>query len=413
MKIISILKNSQKIKKMKLKILFLRNLIYDYLILIECFLKNKEKKIKTNNYIIVTASDKEFFDSLIQLLNSINKYEPNAKIIVYDIGLEQNQIRELNEKFTVEYREFLFHSYPDFFASRDSFGKLGAYAWKSAILSEVVKEYSDNLVLWLDSGNTISNPLNKLRYILSIKGFYSPISAGNVKDWCYKDTLKFLNPSDDVLELPNLTGGLIGINTSNSQATDLLFEWEKYSAIEECIAPKGSDRSNHRQDQSVLTILFHKTKKLKGIPKTKKISSILVNQNPGNRVYLLDSDSDSDSIFKTEWIKSYNKITTNTIKYSHLIWILEVRSSRKIQKKYYRSKKLVINVFSEKDILFLKSDKYLLRLLKKNKVHFLVENNMIKNMLIELNQKENRVFIVKKLRNFKTTEPMITKLLAN
>ena len=69
-----------------------------------------------------------------------------------------------------------------------------------------------------------------------------------------------------------------------------------------------------------------------------------------NRVYLLDSDS--DSVFKTEWIKSYNNITTNTIKYSHLIWILEVRSSRKIQKKYYRSKKLVINVFSEKDIIF-------------------------------------------------------------
>ena len=147
-------------------------------------------------------------------------------------------------------------------------------------------------------------------------------------------------------------------------------------------------------------------------PWAKKISAILVNQNAGNRVYLLDSDSDSDSIFKTEWIKSYNNITTNTIKYSHLIWILEVRSSRKIQKKYYRSKKLVINVFSEKDILFLKSDKYLLRLLKKNKVHFLVENNMIKNMLIELNQKENSVYIAKKLRNFKTTAPMITKLLA-
>ena len=111
MKIISVLKNSQKIKKMKLKILFLRNLIYDYLILIECFLKNKEKKIKTTNYVIVTASDKQFFDSLIQLLSSINKYEPNSKIIVYDIGLEQNQIRELNEKFTVEYREFLFHNY--------------------------------------------------------------------------------------------------------------------------------------------------------------------------------------------------------------------------------------------------------------------------------------------------------------
>ena len=220
-----------------------------------------------------------------------------------------------------------------------------------------------------------------------------------------------MNPSEDVLELSNLTGGLIGLNTANSHAAALLFEWEKYSAIEECIAPKGSDRSNHRQDQSVLTILFHNAKKLKGIPKTKEISSILVNQNPGNRVYLLDSDS--DSVFKTEWIKSYNNITTNTIKYSHLIWILEVRSSRKIQKKYYRSKKLVINVFSEKDILFLKSDKYLLRLLKKNTVYFFVENNMIKNMLIELNQKENRVFIVKKLRNLKTTEPMITKLLAN
>ena len=174
MKLVDILKNSQKIKKLKLRILFFRNLTNDYLFLLKCFIKNKEKKLESINYVIVTASDKEFFDSLTQLLNSIKKYEPNSKIIVYDIGLEQEQITELNDKFNVEYRKFIFDNYPDFFARRDSYGKLGAYAWKSAILSEVIKEYSDNFVLWVDSGNKLSNSLTKLRYICLLYTSPSP-----------------------------------------------------------------------------------------------------------------------------------------------------------------------------------------------------------------------------------------------
>ena len=411
MKLVDILKNSQKIKKLKLRILFFRNLTIDYLFLLKCFIKNKEKKLESINYVIVTASDKEFFDSLTQLLNSIKKYEPNSEIIVYDIGLEQEQIKELNDKFNVEYRKFIFDNYPDFFARRDSFEKLGAYAWKSAILSEVIKEYSDNFVLWLDSGNKLSNSLTKLRYILSVGGFYSPNSAGNVKEWCYKDTLDFLNPGRDILDLPNLTGGLIGLNTNNLNALELILNWEKYSAIEECIAPEGSDRSNHRQDQSVLTILFYKSKHLNFRPKTKKISSISVNQNPGERVYLLEDNRNFD--FKTEWIKNYNKITTNTISYAHLIWILDVKSSKKIQKKYYRSKKILINIFSEKDMLSFETDKFLIRVLKNNNIYFLVNDESIKHMLIRLDQNLERIFFVKKIKNPKNLEKIIKKLLVN
>jgi hypothetical protein len=35
-------------------------------------------------------------------------------------------------------------------------------------------------------------------------------------------------------------------------------EWCECTLRRECIAPEGSDRSNHRQDQAVFTILYYK-----------------------------------------------------------------------------------------------------------------------------------------------------------
>jgi hypothetical protein len=54
-----------------------------------------------------------------------------------------------------------------------------------------------------------------------------------------------------------LTAGILGVKKTKLN-TNLLFDWSKYSEQKEIIAPIGSNRLNHRQDQSVLSLLFYK-----------------------------------------------------------------------------------------------------------------------------------------------------------
>ena len=51
---------------------------------------------------------------------------------------------------------------------------------------------------------------------------------------------------------------IIGINYNVDWVRRLVKEWRDLALVKECICPDGSDRSNHRQDQAVLTILFYK-----------------------------------------------------------------------------------------------------------------------------------------------------------
>ena len=52
----------------------------------------------------------------------------------------------------------------------------------------------------------------------------------------------------------------IGINYNIDWVRKLIKEWRDLALIKECICPDSSDRSNHRQDQAVLSILFYKYK---------------------------------------------------------------------------------------------------------------------------------------------------------
>ncbi|CAG8536120.1 6897_t:CDS:10 [Racocetra fulgida] len=122
------------------------------------------------------------------------------RIIVYDLGLlnfQRNSLSYLYQKhYFTHYRLFNFSKYPSFWNISIAQGE---YAWKPAIIAEVSREFP-GIVVWLDSGTFVSTNFLK-----------------NVKK---------------------------------------LEEWEKCARVKECIAPNGSNRSNHRQDQSILTYMI-------------------------------------------------------------------------------------------------------------------------------------------------------------
>lgn len=343
------LKNSQRLKRLLVNTLETYYLFLDSIKIIISLLANLFLKGKFYNkdLVFITGSDRFFYESLLQLLDSLNMYEQKAKVVFYDLGLEQFQINHLKETYDdLEYRKFNFSAYPNFFKERDEFGKLGAYAWKSAIISEIFFEKKTNII-WLDAGNTISKRQTLLRVALTFYGFYSPISSGRIEDWTYPSVLNDLKTAKKFRKKRNLTGGIVGLSWGNNSSKNIINSWSEFSLNKDLISPKGSNRENHRQDQSLLSIVSYGIKAPPVFLKTKKLFSIQVNQNPGKRVYLSESYGDKNAFnFRSEWYKINDSLSTNTIKYAYFIVITDIKYWKKIQKKYLKNKYIILK-FSE------------------------------------------------------------------
>lgn len=338
------------------KITYLFNSAYfyfsDFFLLVIAFLINVYKygKFYLKNLTIVTATDEIFYNSLLQLLNNIHNYESKIKIIVYDIGMSKNQKLELLNNFPqIIYKEFIFEDYPDFISIRDEHSRIGNYAWKSIILNNELKINQD-LLIWFDSANLISKKLTRLRIILSAFGFYSPYSAGKLTDWTHFKTSEFFMLEKKILNKRNLTGGIVGINCTNILSRNLISDWEFYCGIKECIAPFGSNRDNHRQDQTILSILKHTKYKMLISPKMKNNFGIKVNQNPDKKIYLTDSSTPYLKELKKDILKVNFRHTVNTIHQAKFIWIMNSEDYRVIKRKYLKSKYLIVSIFKDDKI---------------------------------------------------------------
>ena len=251
------------------------NLIIDYFLVIvfsfRANLNNKEFKI-------ITISDTHFFDALTNLLSSIQKYEPTIEVVIIDIGLTEKQLVFLKNNFSYKIKKFNFDNFPIFFKDYDSDGKLGSYAWKApALFNEFYK--SEKNIIYLDAGCELRKSLNSLKFIILKNGFYSPESSNNIEYWTHPQTLKIMKANKNLLRKRNFSSGIVGMAIDNEINQMIIEDWAKFSQIKDVIAPKGSSRKNHRQDQSILNILVHQNLKSYMIPRTHKIFGILKHQN--------------------------------------------------------------------------------------------------------------------------------------
>ena len=366
---LKIINKSVRLKTMILNFINIFHYLIDFFKLSILKLSNLINRDKFFNHelIILTGCDFTFYDSFVQLIKSIRQYEKSIKIIFYDLGLSDIQATELKNNYPlIEYKKFNFKKYPSFFSQRDSFNKLGSYAWKSAIILQEIKSNKSNLI-WLDTGNIITKNLNNVRIVLNFSGFLSPLSNGTIEQWTHNKTLEYMSVSNKILNKRNLTGGIIGVNPNDEKSLNLIEEWQYFSAIEECISPLGSSRKNHRQDQSLLSILFYKKQNKFIHLKSKDIFNIKVNQNPGKKVYVSESYGHKNlESFRDNWYSNNNNISTNTISVADTIWIISPKNINKIPKKYLKKCKVILSFidsskFDEKQILSLlkQFDKYI------------------------------------------------------
>jgi hypothetical protein len=205
-------------------------------------------------FVIVTGADQTHSKSLSNLLRSIGRWEPDLRCIVYDLGLTDTQRKQLSAEFpNREVRRFAYGDYPVYFDIRV---EAGQYAWKPVIFSDVFREVG-GCVAWFDAGNLLFEPLTWMRKVVQEKGFYSPFSKGTVAEWTHPATLEYLGAGESVARKRTLAGYCVAANHRFPKSRMFVERWRECALVKECIAPEGSNRYNHRQDMSVLSILAH------------------------------------------------------------------------------------------------------------------------------------------------------------
>lgn len=200
--------------------------------------------------IIVTAASENHERSLYQFIRSVYKHVPYPHVIVYDLGLTNKQ--RFQDEWGITVVPFPFDQYPPYFRIEE---QAGQYAWKPVILQLVAQQFPHENLLWMDAGNLVHDDLSLLDLFITENGVFTAVSSGTVQRWTHPGTLTYMQVETPYLNLPCRNAACVGFNPKTK---DLLDEWARLAQVQECIAPEGATRLNHRHDQAVLTILFYR-----------------------------------------------------------------------------------------------------------------------------------------------------------
>jgi Protein of unknown function (DUF1647) len=215
--------------------------------------------------IVVTAASSNHFGALVQLLESLRRLD--ARVECYDIGLTAAEARALPRWGRAVHRTFDYAAYP---AYMHVSANAGEYAWKPVIVAEVVararSEAPGSDVLWADAGCFFHAIEPIARRIRESGGLWVRTSAGTMREWTHPLMFEFLgaNPAD-YGDKPNADATLVGFAVASAAppareavCRDIVAAWKACAMAKDCIAPPGSSRRNHRQDQAVLSYLVHR-----------------------------------------------------------------------------------------------------------------------------------------------------------
>ena len=222
--------------------------------------------------LIVTGASQNHARALLHLLESLDRDEPDARVVVYDLGLARKIAARLRSagRHLVGFR---FDRYPPHVTS----ARLETYAWKPAMVHEVLLEYGLPL-LYLDAGDLVHERLDRVRAEIAGVGFYSPRSHGTIKTWCHPLTVTALGIEPDILKVRNRNAAIVGFGDC-PLARALAVAWYEQSMRPEVICPPGSSRANHRFDQTILSVLLARAIRRHGLAATGKRLGISVHND--------------------------------------------------------------------------------------------------------------------------------------
>ena len=214
---------------------------------------------------VVTAASSNHHGALCQMLASLRRLDVGVEC--YDLGLSETERRQLPQWNRAIYRRFDYASYPPFM---DVQVNAGEYAWKPVIVADVVARARAGTppgdVLWADAGCFFDRIGTIADCIAASKGLWVRRSAGTMRQWTHPGMFAYLDADpEEYGDKPNadatLVGFAIGSGSVEQRETvyhEIVLPWKACALVKACIAPEGSSRRNHRQDQAVLSYLVHR-----------------------------------------------------------------------------------------------------------------------------------------------------------
>ena len=202
------------------------------------------------NNILVTATNSPYYESLLTLISGVHKFSVDIvdKIFVYNLGLDESEIKNLNRLKNVEVLEFPENSselHPKFMEPK-------SYVYKIYCMYQSSKLGKN--VLWLDSG---ASPLKSIDVIYQKIEEDEIFLVGDIhinRNYTHQDCRNCTLATENELDGKQLWAGLVGYK-SNGKYQHIFDESYKLSLIPGCL---DGSQENHRHDQSILSILTHR-----------------------------------------------------------------------------------------------------------------------------------------------------------
>ena len=216
---------------------------------------------------VITAANDLYINTLIDFIKSYItlNMQPNT-LIVYDLGLnEHNKKAILDIKYTFILKKFDYSLYPDYVDLNKYSGLYCSYAFKPIIIYNESNNIDnhDCVLIWMDSANRFNvNALSQMYNCVVKNGIYTPISnqAGTIEsiELNHPKTVSLFGISveDHKKSIASISANLIGLKYNMTAGKSIIDEWYEKSLKKKFIIPEGSSRNNHRQDQTLLSIII-------------------------------------------------------------------------------------------------------------------------------------------------------------
>ena len=202
---------------------------------------------ENNSNVIITASSSAYFESLLGLIGSIHKlgYELVDKIIIYDIGLDNSEINNLNGLEKVEIIKFNDeekNSHPEFLIGK-------SHVYKNYCIKHASQKYKN--VLWIDSGACFIGKFDVIFEKIESDDIFLVGDTHINKMYTHDECIRIMNATEEELNSNQLWSGLVGIK-SGGKYQELVDLASDFSLTPNCC---NGNHQNHRHDQSILSIL--------------------------------------------------------------------------------------------------------------------------------------------------------------
>jgi len=211
-----------------------------------------------DSFTVVSYASELYYPRVLNLLGSLHVWEPQQRIVVYDLGMSQSQLSAMQCMHNVDVRPFNFSAYPAHVRN------LFQYAFKPLLVYDALQHAS--AVMILDSGIEVRAPLRSIKQHLRQHGHFFASQPNKVWLKTHDDTFRALGVDVNAAEFPQqwrdvpfCAAAIFGfVRTHPSAAYERVVVRAAECALQGagCLSPPGSGRSNHNFDQSVYSILM-------------------------------------------------------------------------------------------------------------------------------------------------------------